>query len=191
MLPQNISVMKRLSAFVLAALALSGAVLFSSSCKKDGPAPEDPDSFTVTNYVIIDGVTSPIMNVRLDKDDFEKDHWDISISTANTYEVYIELDKVYHNGKTLDLTKYEAEHEGWYWAVSAYTDKSLFNSFALEDDGDTLFETGTLRVKQLSDVYGSPVFNISLNGGKITDPKEGDGKEHTISIQFKGIVIID
>ncbi|WGU68778.1 hypothetical protein QIU18_11485 [Capnocytophaga canimorsus] len=54
-----------------------------------------------------------------------------------------------------------------------------------DEVGTPVFQSGTLYIKRLDDANGQPVFEIKLENGKVEN-SYGDGKEHTISLYYKG-----
>lgn len=145
-----------------------------------------------TNTVTLDGVTMPILSAAIDKSDLEEDNnYDIYIflSEDKTKYVNIMASGMHHNGKTLDLTRKENEHDGWYWAVAMYNPNLLFNTFADPGEGYPVFLSGTLLVKRIGT---GTEFEITLKDGKVKGEGEnGDGFEHTVSLDFKGELEFD
>lgn len=140
-----------------------------------------------TNTVTIDGVTMPILSAAIYKLDLEENHYAIVLflSEDEKSHIVIEADGKHHNGKTLDLTQQENEHDGWYWAVRMYNPNLLFYTFATPAEGYTVFLNGTLLVKRIGSIGAE--FEVTLKDGKVKcEGEHGDGFEHTVSLDFKG-----
>lgn len=145
-----------------------------------------------TGTVTLDGVTMPILSAAIDKWDLEEDNrYDIYLFLSGDKTKYINImaDGEHHNGKTLDLTREEDEHNGWYWAVEMRNPNLLFQTFAGSVTGHPVFLSGTLQVDRIGT---GTEFEITLKNGKVKGEGEyGDGKEHTISLNFKGELEFD
>ncbi len=140
-----------------------------------------------TNTVTLDGVTMPILSAAIYKLDLEENHYAIVLflSEDEKSHIVIEADGKHHNGKTLDLTQQENEHDGWYWAVRMYNPNLLFYTFATPAEGYTVFLNGTLLVKRIGSIGAE--FEVTLKDGKVKcEGEHGDGFEHTVSLDFKG-----
>lgn len=133
--------------------------------------------------LVIDGVVKTIDSVKMDQSDFTgRDRYDIRIFLPDFETIQIMADKANHNGKKMDLTKYESNHDGWYWAIIYENNGStIFNTFGKESNAYPLFSSGTLYVKHTGTSNGKPVFEIRIENGKIKDDESGDGKTHTIA----------
>lgn len=150
----------------------------------------DPPAFTGT--VTLDGVTMPILSAAIDKWDLEEDNrYDIYLFLSGDKTKYINImaDGEHHNGKTLDLTRKEDEHNGWYWAVEMRNPTRLFQTFGEPGTEYPVFLSGTLQVDRIGT---GTEFEITLKNGKVKGEGEyGDGLEHTISLNFKGELEFD
>lgn len=142
-----------------------------------------------TNTVTLDGVTMPILSAAIDKSDLEKSHNCYNIylflSEEKDKSIKITTDGTIHDGKTLDLTRKEDSHDGWYyWAVDMYNPHEVFKTFANPTMGFPVFLSGTLLVKRIGT---GTEFEITLKDGKVKgEGLYGDGLEHTVSLDFKG-----
>lgn len=145
-----------------------------------------------TNTVTLDGVTMPILSAAIDKSDLEEDnHYDIYLFLSEDKKNYIDImaNGKHHNGKTLDLTRKEDEHDGWYWAVEMRNPSRLFQTYAKPGSEYPVFLSGTLLVKRIGT---GTEFEITLKNGKVKGVgMYGDGLEHTISVDFKGELEFD
>ena len=145
-----------------------------------------------TNTVTLDGVTMPILSAAIDKSDLEEDnYYDIYLFLSEDKSKYIEImaNGKHHNGKTLDLTRKEDEHDGWFWAVEMRNPQILFQTFAKPGSEYPVFLSGTLLVKHIGT---GTEFEITLKNGKVKgEGKYGDGLEHTVSMDFKGELEFD
>lgn len=145
-----------------------------------------------TGTVTLDGVPMPILRAAIDKSDLdEHNYYDIYLFLSEDEQKYIEImaDGKHHNGKTLDLTQKEDEHDGWYWSVEMRNPQILFQTFAKPGMEYPVFMSGTLLVKRIST---STEFEITLKNGKVKCiGMYGDGLEHTVSLDFKGKLEFD
>ena len=145
-----------------------------------------------TNTVTLDGVTMPILSAALDKSDLEEDnYYDIYLFLSEDKSKYIEImaNGKHHNGKTLDLTRKEDEHDGWFWAVEMRNPQELFQTFGKPGSEYPVFLSGTLLVKHIGT---GTEFEITLKNGKVKgEGMYGDGLEHTVSMDFKGELDFD
>ncbi|MFJ1330021.1 hypothetical protein [Capnocytophaga canimorsus] len=153
------------------------------SCSKD-----NKDEPTLNNVVMIDGQTKPIVDAKIYKDRLDGNNYSVHIYLSESELIYIEGAKQHHEGQTINLTKKEFEHEGWYWGVRYHKSKEIiFAALADPTQNYPVFQSGTLYLKRLADADGQPVFEIELKNGKVkAEGRYGDGKEHTISLYYKG-----
>ncbi|MFJ1434294.1 hypothetical protein ACILFN_02955 [Capnocytophaga canimorsus] len=140
------------------------------------------------NAVMIDGETKPIVGAKIDEDRLAKNNYDMYIYLSESEYVRIMATKEYHEGKIIDLTKRELEHEGWYWSVEYYeSGETILETYAAPTVSNPVFQSGTLYLKRFADVDGQPVFEIELENGKVKGEEGyGDGKEHTIRLYYAG-----
>ena len=142
---------------------------------------------TSRNVVILDGVEMDVLRAGIDKSDLEEENnYDIYLFLSEDKSKYVEImaNGDLHNGKTLDLSSKENKHEGWYWAVSCSDSHVLFKTFGKPDSDYPVFQSGTLRVEHIGP---GTEFQITLKNGKVKAVgMDGDGLEHTISVDFKG-----
>ncbi|MGI6793045.1 hypothetical protein ACMYZ5_01755 [Bacteroides sp. KG68] len=145
-----------------------------------------------TSTVTLDGVTMPVLSAGIDKWDLEEDNrYDIYLFLSGDKTKYINImaDGEHHNGKTLDLTRKEDEHNGWYWAVEMRNPTRLFQTFGEPGTEYPVFLSGTLQVDRIGT---GTEFEITLKNGKVKGEGEyGDGLEHTVSLDFKGELEFD
>ena len=145
-----------------------------------------------TNTVTLDGVKMPILSAYIDKSDLEEDNWyDIYLFLSEDKKKYVEImaNGKHHNGKTLDLTRKEDEHDGWYWAVEMRNPTILFQTFGKPGTEYPVFLSGTLQVNRIGT---GTEFEITLKNGKVKgEGTYGDGLEHTISLSYKGVLAFD
>lgn len=175
---------KAIKALFLATVMMG--VVFAA-CSKDTPPEPLP---VINNAVTIDGVTKTIVDAGIDQVDLTDGHYDIRLFIGGDDGVQIMADKALHDGLITDLTKIEESHSWWYWSVVCWNHggQLIFDTYAEPDTGYPVFTSGTLYVKRLSgDVNGKPVFEIKIEKGKVkAEGDYGDGKEHTISLHYKG-----
>ena len=143
--------------------------------------------------IILDGVTMPIIDAGIDEDEFNEGNYDIVLFVSEDKGIKIMAGKEPHDGKTIDLTKKEPKRDDdWYWSVECYNPNLIFDTYGEPGTGYPVFMSGTLYVKLLGSEGGKPVFEIVLKNGKVKGEGEyGDGKEHTISLNYKGTLRFD
>ncbi|VEJ19289.1 hypothetical protein [Capnocytophaga canimorsus] len=167
------------------AIGMIAAALVMTGCSKD----DKNDEPKLNNAVMIDGETKPVVEVKIDKSDLAENNYDIYILLPESEIIQIQGSKQHHEGQTIDLTKKEPKREGWYWSVEYYeSGETILDTFAdPNQQSHPVFQSGTLYIKRLDDVDGYPVFEIELKNGKVKGEEGyGDGKEHTISLYYKG-----
>ena len=173
------------------ALALAAAMMMSmafTACSSD----DDDVVPTFTNTIVLDGVSMPITDAGIDEDEFNEGNYEIVLFVSEDKGIKILAGKEPHDGKTIDLTKKEPEHDGWYWSVEGYNPERIFDTYGEPKTSYPVFMSGTLYVKLLGSEGGKPVFEIVLKNGKVKGEGEyGDGKEHTVSLNFKGSMRFD
>lgn len=177
------------AAFALAAVFTLSFAIASCSKSDDDNEPKVP-----ANTIVIDGVAMPVTDAGIDESDLNGGNYDIYLFLSEDKKEYIEImaNKSHHDGKIIDLTKKEPERDGWYWAVECRNPKKIFVTFGDPSMSYPVFMSGTLYVKRLADADGKPVFEIVLKNGKVKGEGEyGDGKEHTVSINWKGSLRFD
>lgn len=170
----------------LAAVVVMMSVAFTS-CSKDNDTPEVPQPETFPNIVMLDGKVMPVVSAEYE-----------SSTTPGAFRLFLNLSqdgKTYvmlcgntalHIGKDINLAMKESEGVSEHWTVG-YWDADI-NGWFFQTNGapssvNPLFITGMLRID------GNPLggeVSVSLKKGKITDSVNGDGKEHTININWKG-----
>lgn len=177
--------MKKLSTLLCAAITMVCISLVFTSCKDDDePETRKPEINTVT----FDGVSHLILSAGIDKEDLDDGNYVIVlyISEEKTKGVRLMASALHHDGKTTDLTQKEPKHDGWYWSVEFYYPELLFDTYGEAGTHYPVFQTGTFYIKRTG--FGTE-FEIRLKDGKVKGEGEyGDGKEHTISINFKGMM---
>ncbi len=146
----------------------------------------------INNHMIIDGMESPILMAGFDEDDFNEGHYNIILFLSDVVGVKIMADKAHHDGRTIDLTQKEPEHDGWYWSVECYLPELIFDTYGEPNTSYPVFISGTLYVKHIGTSNGKPVFEILIENGKVKGEGEyGDGKIHTIELHYKGELSLD
>ena len=165
-----------------AVMMMSGAFTACSSDDDDTPQPEQ-----TPNTIVLDGVTMPITDAGIDEDGFNEGNYEIILFLTKDRGIKIMAGKEPHDGKTIDLTKKELEHGGWYWSVECYNPELVFDTYGELGWANPVFMSGTLCVKHLGSEADKPVFEIVLKNGKVKGEGDyGDGEEHTVSINWKG-----
>lgn len=177
------------AAFALAAVFTLSFALASCS-KSDNDTPDVPEA--PANTIVLDGVTMPVTDAEIDEVKLNKGNYEIILFVSEKKGIEIMAGKEPHDGKTIDLTKKEPKHDGWYWSVECYNPEKIFDTYGEPGNSYPVFMSGTLYVKHLGSEGGKPVFEIVLKNGKVKGEGEyGDGKEHTVSINWKGSLRLD
>lgn len=166
------------------ALALAVAVMMSmvfAACsgKNDIPTPELP-----ANAVTIDGEKIPVQSVKYEKKYDKRFALYLYLSSENNKKdcVQIEAYTAKHLNKDIDLT--EVDGTTPWQIICLLRGKKLFDAYSMPPSSQGLvFDSGKLRIDGNPD--GDEI-TIRLANGKITDADYGDGKEHIISIDWKG-----
>ena len=167
------------AAFALAAVVMMSAVFTSCSKDNDDDNPPAPKAQTVT----IDGTNKPIVKAEYENYSPVNYRLFLYLSVDRKEKVILYLNKDLHmTGKPIDLTKKEAKHVGYYWAVDYYDadGKQIIETWGKPDRQDyPVFKTGTLTMS------GSPMgtINIKLENGRV---KGKDGKEYTLILSYSG-----
>ena len=147
-----------------------------------------PQQAQAQNYITIDGVQKKIRRTIFKPTPDDRDLFTVFLFLDNDgYDVVsITGSKKWHaTYNFVYLDRYEEEHDvGNYWEVSySKNATTIFSAYGNPYAKWTLFTTGHMTI------YGDPCNSHGLCGislyGKITDRKKGDGKEHTISIDYK------
>lgn len=155
---------------------------------------DDDDKISIpANNVVIDGITKPIISAKIDKKDLNEDNYKIDLILSEERKEFIQImaSKNHHDGKVIDLTSKEGKHEGFYWSVEYYNNnEKIFDTYGEKKISSyPVFISGTLYVKRLDDINGKPVVKIVLSNGKVKGEGEyGDGKEHTIAINWESVL---
>lgn len=154
---------------------------------------DDDDKISIpANNVVIDGITKPIISATIDKEDLNEDKYEINLILSEERKEYIQImaSKNHHDGKVIDLKSKEGKHHGWYWSVEYHNNnEKIFDTYGEEISSYPVFISGTLYVKRLDDINGKPVVKIVLINGKVKGEGEyGDGKEHTIAINWESVL---
>ena len=150
-----------------------------------------PQQAKAQNTVTIDGVKKNILSTEFRYGDGDADAFAVYLYLSSDKKEYVVVggnQKLHATYKYIDLTSYEPRHdEQWYWSVD-YTKNGygneLFSSYANPTERWSLFSRGMLFITG----YPKPprkVCGIQLYNGMITDSKHGDGKTHTISVDYK------
>lgn len=184
---------------VKCALYVAFVFLFSFalvSCSKDDDNLNSLDDLNkAPNTVVIDGVTKPILRAEISRHYFVKGSYRIRLILSKNGEEYLHIDasKKTHEGKTVQLSQLEDEHNGFYLSLLYRSENGkVFESFANPKKVEeyVVFKSGTMYLKYLNGGETSNrKFEIKLDGGVIEDSKNGDKKEHTISLHFRGLVM--
>ena len=149
-----------------------------------------PQQAQAQNTVTIDGVKKNILSTEFLGGDGDADAFAAYLYLSSDKKEYVRImgNQKLHTRNTIDLSSYEPRHDGqWYWSVD-YTKNGygheLFNSWANPTERWSLFSRGWLYITG----YPKPprkICGIQLVEGNITDSKHGDGRTHTISIDYK------
>lgn len=150
-----------------------------------------PQKAMAENYVTIDGEKKTILSTEFLRGNGDDNAFAVYLYLSSDKKEYVlvrgnkNLHATYDN---IWLYKKEEKHEGqWYWDV-IYTKegygKDKFWASGNPLGGYARFSSGYMTI------YGDPrtshkICGIKLPNGKVTDTKNGDGQEHTITIDYK------
>ena len=170
------------------ALALAAVVMMSvafTACSSDDDDKPKPEQ--TPNTIVLDGVTMPITKAQINVKEFYNGNYWITLFVSEDRGIKILAEKEHHDGKTIDLTKKEPQHDGSYWGIDYHNPELIFDTFGDPELSYPVFMSGTLCVKHLGSEGDKSLFEIVLKNGKVKcEGVFGDGKEHTISISWKG-----
>ncbi|PTL25806.1 hypothetical protein C3V39_01170 [Prevotella sp. oral taxon 820] len=148
-----------------------------------------PRQAQAQNSVTIDGVEKTIRSMKFFESYGDDNAFSVNLCLSTDKKEYVSISgnkDLHATYNDIDLTKKEPVHEGQqYWKVSYEKDgKTLFDAYAKPDLDYALFTAGKICIS------GDPRFSrkicgISLGNGEITDTKNGDGKKHTLKIDYK------
>ncbi len=172
------------------ALALAAAVMMSmafTACSSDDDKMTPTPPISTINTVTLDGKVMPVVSAEYERNGTTQGAFRLYLNLSQDGETYVMLcgNTARHIGKDINLAIKESEgHENWSVGyIDANTGDWLFQTNGSPGTMNPPFTTGTLRMD------GNPLggeVSVSLKNGKITDSVNGDGKEHTISINWKG-----
>ena len=178
-----------LASVAKAAFALAAVVMMSlafaacgSDNDDDGGGGKTPDTPTPkAQTVTIDGTNKPIVTAEYKDATGGNYRLFLYLSVDRKEKVILYLNKDLHmTGKPIYLTKKEAKHVGYYWAVDYYDadGERIIDTFGEPGTSNPVFTTGTLTMS------GSPTgtINIKLENGRV---KGTDGKEHTLVVSYR------
>lgn len=171
-------------ALALAAMMMMSMVFTACSKGNDTPEPPKPEPNTVT----LDGKVMPVVSGEYERNGSTPGAFRLYLNLSQDGKTYVMLcgNTALHIGKDINLAMKESEGVSKHWTVG-YCDADI-NGWFFQTNGapssvNPLFPTGMLRID------GNPLggeVSVSLKNGKITDSINGDGKEHTISFNWKG-----
>ena len=183
------------------ALALAATVMMmsaaftacsSSNNDDDGgggtPPPPTPKAQTVT----LDGKEIKIEKANLTKIN-EDTYWlGLTLEAGKeATDVIIALEPLKHNGKQIDLTEQKTEKEGGGWSVAVLKGTKWLCCGEGRKGDIYKFSSGTMTLNVDPTTKKA---EVRLTGGKITTTAKynsGDGKEHTLAINYEGTAIGD
>ncbi len=168
-------------ALALAVATVMMSMVFTACSDKDDiPTPDLP-----FNTVTIDGEKIPVKSAEYEKYELYGVRFTLYLYLSeNKKKDYVEIQgyAAKHLNKDIDLTKVD-DKKPWQ-VICLYGGKKLFDAYSMPPSSDgLLFDSGKLRIN--GNLDGDEI-TIRLTDGKITDAGYGDGKEHTISIDWKG-----
>ena len=168
---------------VLAAL-LTTPALFSSCSKDEGK----DESEAPLNTLVIDGVETPITRAGIDEDFLQEGKYSIGFNYTDGFDTIFGIMLIPDpNNPVVDLT-HKATGQGKFWMISnSINREDMFYATGDAKSSCVVFDTGTLSIKRLDNAAnGNPIIEVILKNGKIKDDINGDGKEHTVSLHYKG-----
>lgn len=172
-------------------LALTAAVTMSmafTACSGDDKITPTPPETILNNSIMLDGKVMPVVSAEYEKNGTAQGAFRLYLNLTQDGKTYVMFtgNTALHIGKDINLATKESGEAHANWVVGymdGNTDGWLFQTNGSPSATNPPFTTGTLRMD------GNPLggeVSVSLKNGKITDNKNGDGKEHTISISWKG-----
>lgn len=184
-------------AFVFAAVLAASVAL--SSCSKDDDNTKKEETVEVQpNSAVIDGKLWKLTNPEyyfFDGNNNTSYALLLYIGNTRSY-ISIDGDGGKYNGKTIDLTKTEEEFadRAYNWKVVCVdpgSNNRFFAGCALEkmfEGGDYVdyvrFSSGTMRINFNE---STNEFDVVIENAKIKDELNGDKKEHTLNLKWKGV----
>lgn len=170
------------------ALALALTVIMGmafTACSNDDPEVEKPKE----NFFKFDGTNLKAASVS-------------SVAWGNRFVFYVEFEQNEHgyskhhfyiegilpertNSGTIDLTKQNSNDSAGSWEAMYRMDGTDVFMIGLGKEYAQTFLSGTMSVKIINPQTRE--IEISVTNARVIDNKYGDGKEHTISLYFKGI----
>lgn len=166
----------------LAAVMMMGMVF--TACSDDEPEVEKPKE----NFFNIDGTNLKAASVS-------------SVAWENRFIFYVEFNRNEHGysnhylriegrlpeGKTsgtIDLTKQNSHDGVGSWEAMYRMDGKEIFMIGLTNEYVQTFLSGTMSVNVIN--TQTREIEISITNARVKDDKHGDGKEHTVSLYFKG-----
>ncbi len=173
-------------AFSLAAVVMMSAAFIACSKESgDDPKPNPNAELPVPKpqTVTLDGVEKPILRTKCK--DYKNGHYTLYLILSEDKKEFVDLYLTtnYHFGKTIDLSQREPYNKFEnFWMIS-YTTDGDHTSLIYTDsfyENYPIFFSGTLTAS------GDPkdIVSIELRNGRVI--KSGDGKEHTLTLNYVG-----
>ena len=183
------------AAFALAAVVMMSAAFTACSSSNDdddggGGTPPSPEPKAQT--VTLDGKEIKIEKANLTKIN-EDTYWlGLTLEAGKeATDVIIALEPLKHNGKQINLTEQKTEKEGGGWSVAVLKDTKWLCCGEGRKGDIYKFSSGTMTLNVDPTTKKA---EVRLTGGKITTTAKynsGDGKEHTLAINYEGTAIGD
>lgn len=167
-------------AFVLAAAMMMSVAFTACSSDDDDVVPP------VANTVTINDRVMPVVSAEYRTFGSSQEVFNLFLNIDGENYVLLGGSTALHIGRDINLTTKEPAGKKDYWIVGFFdadSDDWLFQTNGNPTLANPAFTSGTLRMD------GNPIggeVTVSLKNGKITDAVNGDGKERTISINWKG-----
>lgn len=141
------------------------------------------------NTITIDGFKKEILSTDFQKDPHDKHGFMVFFFLSEDKNEFLGImgnEKLHAFYDSFSLDHYESKHPGKsYWGIAYQKNgKILFQSSGHPDLGRVHFRRGELRI----DGHPRPdrsVCSFQLRDGEIIDAKHGDGKKHTLSIDYR------
>ena len=181
------------------ALALAATVMMSvaftacsSSNDDDGGGGTPPSPEPKAQTVTLDGKEIKIEKANLTK--INKDTYWLGLTLEagkEATDVIIALEPSTHNGKQINLTEQKTEKEGGGWSVAVLKGTKWLCCGEGRKGDIYKFSSGTMKLNVDPTTKKA---EVRLTGGKIKTTAKynsGDGKEHTLAINYEGTAIGD
>lgn len=169
---------------VIQVLAILGITFSGCSRETDKEEPRENffmiDGRKLTPAKIMSALESDrfIVCVEFEKSDKDRDHFLLLSGYVPERQT----------GSTIDLTKREAHQDGKFtWRVRYSRTDDIFDLHTDDPQHSPVFKSGVLKATIDPKTLDC---EVSLTNGVVKEDKYGDGKEHSLSLYYKGATVI-